>query len=369
MDTIPTPTSLAYDGTNLYVSDATNNRVLVYTPGDTLLAPTSILNTASKITRQTGYVTIAQVGSISSGDTISITIGSTAPYVYTIKGSDTLTTIVNGLIALINGGSGDPNVVALTGSIANTVFLDSKSTNAAYDSISLSATASNTANETVTTSGSYLAGGNAGVAAVGTIVEIDNPSGGLADSTVAANSQQNLPTNIGGVQVYMDGNPVPIYYVSPTQVIAEVPYEYSDRNSSSVYIRTVHANGSVTVTSATPVIYASANPGLFAVPGTSEPRAAYGAYHQPGNPTATVSVDGTPQQGDTITITIGGTAYNYPVTSSDVTNYTNNANLNTIVQGLVTVINNANDPNVTASETGAFSRSATSPGAHEPSDP
>jgi uncharacterized protein (TIGR03437 family) len=356
VDTIPTPTSLAYDGTNLYVSDPYNARILVFTPADTLLSPKAILNAASKITRQSGYVTIGLAGTITGGDTISITIGSSSPYVYTIKGSDTLATITKGLISLINANAGDPNVVALTGSIPYTVFLNSKSTTAAYDSISLSATSSNTLNETVTTSGAYLAGGNAGTAAVGTIVEIDSPNGGLSDSTVAANSQQNLPTRLANVQVYMDGNATPIYYVSPTQVIAEVPYEYGDRNSSSVYVRTVHTNGSITVTNATPLVLAAANPGLFAIPGTTEPRPAYGALHQPGNPTATVSIDGTAQAGDVITIKVASASYTYTVTSADVTNYTNNSNLNTIVQGLVTAINNGNDPNVVASEAGAFSR-------------
>ena len=365
VDTIPSPTSLAFDGTNLYVSDATNQRVLVYTPGDTPLSPKAILNTASKITRQTGYVTIALAGSITSGDTIAITVGSNT-YTYTIKSKDTLTTIVSGLISLINANSGDVNVVALTGAIPDTVFLDSKSTTASYDSIALSATASNTANETVTTSGAYLAGGNAGTAAVGTIVEIDNPAGGLADSTVSASSQQNLPTRLANVQVFMDGLPAPLYYVSPTQVLAEVSYHFGDRNSSSVYIRTVHADGSVTVTSATPVVLAAANPGLFGAPGNTEPRPAYGAIHQPGNPTAAISIDGTAQLGDVLTITVGSATYTYTVTNNDVTNYTNNADLNTIVAGLVAAINNANDPNVVASETGAFSRlllTARKPGA------
>jgi uncharacterized protein (TIGR03437 family) len=171
---------------------------------------------------------------------------------------------------------------------------------------------------------------------------------------VAANSQQNLPTRLANVQVFMDGNPVPLYYVSPTQVIAEVPYEYADRNSSSVYVRTVHSNGSITVTSATPLVLAAANPGLFGIPGNTEPRAAYGALHQPGNPSATISIDGTAQAGDVITITVSGTSYTYTVTANDVTNYTNYGNLNTIVQGLVTAV--ANDPNVVPSEAGAFSR-------------
>ena len=351
VDTIPTPTSLAYDGTNLYVSDSTNNRIMVFTPGDTPLTPKSILNTASKITRQSGYVTLSLVGSITSGDTVSITIASKT-YTYTVKSSDTIATIVSGLISLINANPGDPNAIALTGSIPNTVFLNSRSTTATYDSISLSATASNTANISVTTSSAYLAGGNAGTAAIGTIVEIDNPAGGLSDATVSANSQKNLPTRLAGVQVFMDGLAAPLFYVSPTQVIAQIPYAFNDRNSSSVYVRTVHADGTVTVTSATPIILAAANPGLFGASSTTEPRPAYGALHQPGNPTATISIDGTAQAGDVVTIKIASASYSYTVSSTDATN----DSLSSIVSGLVAAINNGNDPNVTAAAGAAFTR-------------
>ena len=349
VDTIATPMSLAYDGLNLYVADANNSRVLVYTPADTLVQPKSVVNTASKITRQTGFVTLALPGAITSGDTVSITIASTPAYTYTIKSTDTLNSITTSLINLINAGSGDPNVIALQGAIADTVFLDSRSTTASFDSISLSATTSDTTNITATASGSYLAGGNAGVAAPGAIVEFDNPGGGLSDGTVSANSQQNLPKTLGGVQVYMDGNAVPIFFVSPTQVIAQLPNGYADRNSSSVYVRTVHTNGSITVTNATPVIIAYANPGLFGQGSSTDVRPAYGALHQAGNPSATVSIDGTATAGDKITITVNSTNYTYTVKSGD--------NLVNVVNGLIAAINaGSGDPSVIASAGGAFTR-------------
>ncbi len=72
------------------------------------------------------------------------------------------------------------------------------------------------------------------------------------------------------------------------------------------------------------------------------------AFHQPGNPTAVVSVDGTIKAGDTATITIAGKAYNYTVQSSDTTY--------SVATALVNQINSAPDPNVTASLGGAFSR-------------
>ena len=358
VDTVPSPLSLAYDGTNLYVADGNNSRVLVYTPGDTLLGQKSVLNTASKITRQTGFVTIALAGSIAAGDTVAITVGSNT-YTYTLKSTDTLATITTGLINLINAGSGDANVIALTGTIADTVFVVSRSTTAAYDSIALSSTASNTVNETVTTSGAYLAGGNAGTGAPGTIIEVDNPGGGLSDSTLSANSQKALPHTLGGVQVYLDGLAAPLFYVSPTQIIAQVPFEYSDRNSSSVYVRTLHTDGSVTVSTPAPLLITDANPGLFGGSATSDVRPAYGALHQAGNPSATISIDGTPTSGDIITLTVNGRNYAYTVTSTDT--------LITVVTALVNAINaGSGDAQVTAAPGGAFTRvvlTARQPGA------
>ena len=37
VDTTPTPTSLAWDGTNLYVADPFNRRILLFTPADSLI--------------------------------------------------------------------------------------------------------------------------------------------------------------------------------------------------------------------------------------------------------------------------------------------------------------------------------------------
>ncbi|MGH9697212.1 MAG: hypothetical protein ACRD5Z_23920, partial [Bryobacteraceae bacterium] len=58
VDVTPTPTSLAFDGTNLYVSDPYNRRVLVFTPGDLPLPGNSVVNWASEIIRQEGIVVL-----------------------------------------------------------------------------------------------------------------------------------------------------------------------------------------------------------------------------------------------------------------------------------------------------------------------
>ncbi|MBV9267448.1 MAG: hypothetical protein JO061_14850, partial [Acidobacteriaceae bacterium] len=337
-DTIPTPMALAWDGTNLYVSDPTDRRVMIFTPGDTVLPQKSVLNNASKITRQEGFVTVS--GTPVANDTVTITIAGTN-YTYTIAKNDTLTSVVNGLISKINSGSGDPNAQALTGNAADTVYLDSKGTNNDLNTIAFSASSSNTSDITVTTSGSYLTGGNSGTAAPGTLVEIDDPSNSLADFTTSASPTQGFPgilkdPNHPGstVQVFMDGLSAPLMYASPGQVIAQVPYfvdpnsHQPDRDSISVYVRTVHANGNITVTNAQPVVVAAAVPGLFGAPTQNEPRPAFGALHQAGNPSATISIDGSAQAGDVITITVSGTNYTYTVLSSD--------SLASIVSALVT---------------------------------
>ncbi len=354
VDTIPTPMSLAFDGLNLYVSDPYNRRVLVFTAGDTPLVPENnpIVNWASETVRQEGVVSLQLVGAITAKDTVTVTIQGTA-YTYTIQSSDTPDTIAQGLVSAINANSGDPNVTAIfAGAGTAAVYLSSKKTDLPYDSVTLAATTSNAANITATASGGYLSAGTAATAAPGMLVEINGSN--LSDQTSATAPDSGtapLPLTVFGTQVYMDGIPSPVLQVSPTQVVSQVPYSFGDRNSTSVYVRTVHGDGSVTVTNATPVYIAPADPGLFSAPASPNqvrPWPATRAYHQPGNPTAVVSVDGTANAGDTATININGRNYTYTVKSGD--------SLTSIVNGLVTAINSAPDPQVTASSGSAFTR-------------
>jgi uncharacterized protein (TIGR03437 family) len=351
VDTVPSPQALAYDGTNLYVTDPFNHRVLVFTPGEIPLPDNSIVNAASEIIRQEGVVTLGLPGKVVASDTVTITISGTA-YAYTIKSSDTVDTIAQGLVGVINANSGDPNVTAFfAGTGTGSVYLSSKQANLGFDTISLAATTSDSANITATASGAYLSAGTAATAAPGTVVEIDGTN--LVDfpGTVNANFAGALATTLGGVQVFMDGIATPIWSVSSTKIVCQVPYSFGDRNSTSVYVRTVHSGGGVSVTNATPVYIAPANPGIFSAPSSpNEPRPwpATGAFHQPGNPTAVVSVDGTAKAGDTAKITISGKSYSYTEVSGDT--------LASVVNGLVTAINSGNDPNVTAAAGAAFNR-------------
>lgn len=353
VDLTPAPQALAWDGTNLYVSDPYNRRVLVFTAGDTILRPNSVVNWASEIIRQEGVVTISLATSsstITTGDTVTVTIAGTA-YTYTIVKNDTLDTIAQGVVAAINKGSGDPNVTAIfAGTGTGSLYLSSKGTDLGYDTISLAATTSNDLNEVATASGDYLSAGTGSTGALGMLVEINGTN--LSDNTATASTSggATLPNTLGGVQVYMDGDATPLFKVSPNQIITQIPYSYGDRNSTSVYVRTVHNNGSVTVTNAEPVYIAPANPGLFNAPaysGQPRPWPIAQAYHQPGNATDVVSIDGSVTAGNTATVTIQGVAYTYTVVAADT--------LTTITQNLINKIN-ASDQNVVASFGGNFTR-------------
>ena len=167
----------------------------------------------------------------------------------------------------------DQNVSATFGGPGTgTVYLSSldksgaEVTSLGYDTISLSAFTSNTANVTATASGSYLSAGNAATASPGTLVEFNAPSNVFfTDSTLAytAPLEGSIPTNVNGVELFTDGIASPLYKVSQKQLVGQIPYSFSDRNSTSVYVRTTHTDGTVTVTTATPVYIAPAQPRNF----------------------------------------------------------------------------------------------------------
>lgn len=357
VDLMPSPTSLAYDGTNLYVSDPYNLRVLVFSPGDVSLPDNSVVNWASEIIRQEGAVTLTLTGTITAGDVESITIGSATAYTYTVKSKDTLDDIAQGLVNAINSsnsGAGDPNATAIfAGTGTATVFLSSKGINLSYDSIALSFTSDSNDDITGATSGAYLSAGTAATAAPGMLVEIDGSN--LTDYSapvVASLSGGGAPTTLGGVQVFMDGISAPLYRVSNIQIITQIPFLFYERNSTSIVVRTVRSNGTVTVSNATPVYIAPANPGLFATPivPNQSPvlRPAQAAFHQPGNPEAVIDFEGTITAGNTATITVNGRAYTYTVASSDT--------LTSVTQALISKINAGPDPQVTASLGPSFNR-------------
>lgn len=348
-DSLRTPMSLAWDGTNLYVSDAYNRRITVYSIGENAIPYTGVRNAASFDIVATGRLTVS--GTITAGDVIDVTI-SGVEYKYTVVKDDTVQTIVLALAAAINSSNnnaGDPNVYATPDKDNGVVLLTARLSGDAGNSIAYSVTvtaasSSATAGIVVTAAGATLAGGgDAAKIAPGSIVSI--LGGNLAFTTASADPNQNpLPTTLGGTQVYFNGIRAPVQFVSPGQINAQIPWELNDTTSVNAYVRSVSSSGAVMVTTPVAVTIVTANPGIFAQPGPT-PQVGV-AFHASSNAIGIVSVDGTATANDTATVTIEDRAYTYTVVTGDT--------LDSIRDALVALINQ--DPKVTATPSGVFDR-------------
>ncbi len=351
-DQIQTPTSLAWDGANLYVADTFNRRILVFTPADYSLPPTAIRNAASLEVFAIGTVTLG--GTIKADDTVTITITTTdangtatnTPYLYKVLKTDTLEDVLTALIKLINI-PGDPNVTAQPNFSTETIFLTAKKGGATGAAIGYSTTLSTGAVITATTGGTTLALNlqDAAQIAPGSLITISGTN--LADKTEQASfNVDKIPSNLGNTQLFVDGLPAPLYSVSPTQISGQLPFEVTGRTSVSTYFRTVRADGSIQVSNPQAVSVVIANPGIFADQGT-DPRPAK-VYHAYSNATGAVSIDGSITAGDVGTITINGTAYTYKVQSTD--------SLQTVRDAFLNQINSDPNSTVTAVPGNVFTR-------------
>lgn len=346
-NSLRTPMSLATDGTNLFVSDPFDRRVVAFTPGATTVPTTGITNAASRAVFALGSITFG--GTIKADDQVTVMVQDKS-YVYKIVKDDTFDKIIQNLVDLINGkasGTPDPNVIALANPGFSELILSAKKAGQDGNAITYSTTLSSGAQITATTSGANLNGGqNAAEVAPGTLVTINGTN--LSDSTLpgAPDSNGFYPQSLGGVTVYFDGIKAPLLYVSPTQINTQIPFEVVDASSISSYVVTQHGDGSVTNTAAVAIPIVLQNPGIFAQEG-SDPRPAM-AFHASSNAIAVVDVGGTIKANDTATVTINSVAYTYTVQASDT--------LATVRDALIALINaDANAP-VTASSAGQFTR-------------
>ncbi len=341
-DTLRTPMSLAWDGTNLYVGDSFNRRVMVFTLANPTISTAGVRNAASLDVFAVG--TVAVTGTITAKDVATITIAG-KDYPYTVTADDTIATIITKLAGLINANGGDPNVFAREDQGAAEVVLTSKATGDTGNAVTLATTVSTNATIVLTASGANLAGGgDAAKIAPGTIVTIyNNGSGTFTSQTASADATKQLPTTLGGLQVYADGIRAPLMMVSPTQINFQVPFEVSDRSSLSVYVRSTNTAG-VFVSTPVGVPIVATNPGIFADSG-SDPRPAM-AYHYSSYATGAISVDGTITANDVATVTIEDRSYSYTVQATD--------SLDSVRDALIALINQ--DERVSANAAGPFDR-------------
>jgi uncharacterized protein (TIGR03437 family) len=395
-DAMQTPAGLAWDGTNLYVSDTYNVRVLIFSVGENALPISGVRNSASREIFALGNVTIG--GTLTEKDTVTISIGadSTATakdYVYTVTADDakatadpdlttTLQKIVSYFVQYINTGctttpctnpTPDPNVTASPDFATLQVILTARHGGATGANVTLASSTSATATITAATSGANLNLNyqDAAQIAPGTVISLF-ASNGASISDVTKGFDFTLPyapaeLTSGGAktQLYVDGFAAPLIYVSPSQISAQIPWELGDRTSSSAWVRIQHADGTVTVTTPVAVTLVTQNPGIYADDSqgvVTDPRPGL-VYHASSYATGAISVDGSVTAGDVATITITSAdssisnTYSYTALqpcSDTVTTACDT--LNSIRDKLVAAINNAPDPLVTASGSNIFTR-------------
>jgi len=220
----------------------------------------------------------------------------------------------------------------------------------AGNNVTVATSLSDNAQITATASNGTLVGGEtASTLAPGTLIQITGAD--IADQTVAtAPNIQALPLDLGGVEVYVDGLRIPLLSVAaatasaPATVIGQLPWELVDTNSSSLYVRTIHGDGSVTASDAIGIPVTAANPGIAAFPGP-DPRLAM-AFHSSSFATGTITVDGGVNGGDTATVGIEDRVYNYVVESNDT--------LASIRDALIDLINSNPEEKVIAVAAPAF---------------
>jgi uncharacterized protein (TIGR03437 family) len=349
-DSLRTPLALAWDGANLFVTDPFNRRVMVFSTGDAFLPVTAVRNAASREIYAVGSVSLA--GSIKENDEVTLTITGTDAsnadvgneYKYKVLKDDNFTKIVKTLVDKINAETGDPFVFASPNYALNLIVLTSRLPGELGNAVGYSVKTSDAALIQLTAGGATLAGGmDAAKIAPGSLVTIVGDD--FTDQTAAAPADAAvLPRELGGVQVYFDGNRAPLLFVSPTRINTQVPYEVLDVTSISAYVRAKRQDGRITVTTATAVPIIPQNPGVFAEEG-ADPRPGI-VLHYSSKATGTISVDGTASAGNVATVKIQDRTYSYTAKAGDT--------LESIRDGLIAEINQ--DPLVEAYAAGMFTR-------------
>lgn len=384
-DSFKTPVALAHDGTNLYVSDTYNRRVMVFTPADFNLPLTAVRNAASLEVYAVGSIqfthtdfvstdTKTYVDGIEEGDVVTIRIGVQNEddddnvadddgngedetndedhiYTYTTVAGDTLRNVIEQLVNKINAGNGDSFALAIPNYALDTIILTARKGGADGNLVTYAASAvgkghtkdSPVASEiSFTVAGASLSGGqNAARVAPYSLVSILGPN--FSEEEGDAPLTATLPREIANVQVYFDGVRAPMQQVQAEKVTAQIPAEFAGATSASAVVRVQRKDGTVMVSSPVAVLLIPQNPGVYAEPG-DDPRPAI-AVHASSSATATVAVDGTAQGGDTGTIYINERPYKYTVSEVD--------SLETVTSAFINLIN-ASDPEVTASRAVPF---------------
>jgi len=90
-------------------------------------------------------------------------------------------------------------------------------------------------------------------------------AGGLATIRITGQNDSS------GVSVMLNGQSVPVLSVTPDEIQIQTPDDFGNATAGSLYVRSQHAGGDVSISNAVAVKLAGAFPGLYAF-GGSEPR-------------------------------------------------------------------------------------------------
>ena len=202
---------------------------------------------------------------------MTVTIGNASTsavetYTYTIQSGDNFTSVVDGLVALINAGQGDPNVIATTDIKANEVVLTAKVSGSAGNNVSL-ATSISPAQRSPPSPRRPIC----------RAAEARHPSRparwcrswGPTQRPDGLRSGQHERLTLGGVSVYFNGIQSPLLYVSPTQINAQIPFNFGFINTgtATAWVRIQRNDGTIVATNSVAVTVVPANPVFSRVPG------------------------------------------------------------------------------------------------------
>jgi uncharacterized protein (TIGR03437 family) len=174
-DSMRTPMALAWDGSNLFVADPFNRRILVYTVGEDYFPVHGVRNGASFEVYATGSLTVG--GDVNAGDVITVTVAdrsdhlttsdcaapACAQYTYTVQSGDTIYTVISSVVDSINkanNGAGDPYLSAVANYTTGIITLTARVEGTAGDEFSVNATASSGSYISVAVSAVSLSGGS-----------------------------------------------------------------------------------------------------------------------------------------------------------------------------------------------------------------
>ena len=123
---------MAWDGTNLYVTDPFNRRVLVFTIGEeTFRIPAFAMPPAATSSRS-GPSRSAR--DPKENDEVTIKIADAREYKYKAGKDENIAKVITALVEAINAGAGDPEVFASPNITFNQLILTAKASSEAGNS-------------------------------------------------------------------------------------------------------------------------------------------------------------------------------------------------------------------------------------------